>query len=234
MDRVGFESRVLALRERADWSKGQLSEGGELLPAIVQHEITGAVLMLGYVSRESLTQTASCGDLVFYSRTRKALWRKGQSSGNSLRVSSIALDCDNDTFLVLVRPQGPVCHRETGTCFDDDAGKRRPDESSLAEHIFQLEAKIAQRSLGAEEKSYTFKLLSEGLDRILKKVGEESAEVLIAAKNREPSAFAEEVSDLVFHLIVLHQSLGFSLEDSLSVLKRRHGGVRRDGTSSSD
>lgn len=194
---------------KLDWQKG---EG--LLPAVVQHADTASVLMLAYMSPESLEQTERTGLVTFFSRSRRALWTKGETSGNRLQLIDISADCDNDTLLVRARPTGPVCHLGTENCFDS------PDYAFLSE----LQQIIAARAVAAPGSSYTAKLLAAGTRKIAQKVGEESVEVALAASAGDNEELIEESADLLYHLLVLLQDRGVTLSDVSSCLRRRHAG----------
>jgi len=193
--------------DRLDWAKG---EG--LLPAIVQHAVTGSVLMLGYMSRESYAETLACGEAVFFSRSRGCLWRKGETSGNTLEVREIRMDCDADTLLVRAVPAGPTCHLGTTSCF----GAAVP-----ATLLDELEAVIDGRLAQRPEDSYVAKLAAAGVARAAQKVGEEGVETALAAVTRDDDGLAEESADLLFHLLVLLRIRGLSLEDLLAKLAAR-------------
>jgi phosphoribosyl-ATP pyrophosphohydrolase/phosphoribosyl-AMP cyclohydrolase len=184
---------------------------GGLIPAVVQESATGRVLMLGFMSRESLALTLADGLVTFWSRSRNRLWRKGESSGNFLRVDSIAADCDGDALLLRVTPDGPVCHTGSRSCFGGSEG------GILA----RLEDLIGERRRAPAEGSYTASLFREGLPRIAQKVGEEGVEVVIASLLGDDERLKEEGADLVYHLLVLLAERGLSLGDILAVLERR-------------
>lgn len=190
---------------------------GGLVPAIIQDADTGTVLMLGYMNREALEKTQESGRVTFYSRSKQRLWTKGESSGNYLEFVEYHVDCDGDALLVKARPQGPVCHTGTDTCWS------QPNHSGHA-FLAQLEAVIAQRkaSLGTESKSYVASLFEKGVPKIAQKVGEEAVETVIEAMDNNPDLFLGESADLVFHLLVLLQAKGFTLKDVLGVLEARH------------
>ena len=190
-----------------------------LIPAIVQDEGSGKILMLAYMNRESLEITMQEGLTCFYSRSRKELWRKGESSGNTQKVVSIAADCDRDTLLVKVRPAGPACHTGQESCFHQPLfGEGQPERFSLG----TLSALLAQRKQTPQEGSYTTYLFDKGVDKILKKVGEETAEVIIAAKNNDNHELTCEIADLTYHLLVLMTEQGLSPEDIRGELARRY------------
>lgn len=194
-----------------------------LIPAIIQHARSGEVLMLGYMNEESLRLTIESGLVTFWSRSRQSLWRKGETSGNVLRLIELRQDCDGDALLVLAEPAGPTCHTGEPSCFHTlldgrPAAERVPPSSILT----RLSDQIAQRAAERPEGSYTVKLLDGGVDRIGKKIGEEAAEVIIAAKNAAPSELTWELADLLYHSVVLLAQQGVSLEAIWAELRRRH------------
>ncbi len=189
-----------------DWKKM-----GGLMPAIVQNEQDGAVLMLGYMNQAALAKTRKTGRVTFYSRSKKRLWTKGETSGNFLKLTSVSLDCDGDALLIRAIPVGPACHTGAKTCFDVPI-----------DFLKQLEATVAQRVAKRPKGSYVASLLNEGPDRVAQKVGEEAVETVIAAKNRDRNEFLGEAADLLFHLMVLLQSRGGSLSDVAEILRRRN------------
>ena len=184
-----------------------------LIPAIIQDDRTLAVLMLGYMNREAFDKSLSEGRVTFFSRTKQRLWTKGETSGHFLQIVSVAADCDSDTLLIRVIPQGPVCHQGTKTCFGED----RPEG-----FIRELESIIRQRHRDMPENSYTTKLFKEGINKIAQKVGEEAVETLIEAVARNREAMLYEVSDLVYHLLVLLEASGCSIADVEWELEKRH------------
>jgi phosphoribosyl-ATP pyrophosphohydrolase/phosphoribosyl-AMP cyclohydrolase len=196
--------------DKLDWAK---SNG--LLPAIVQHYLTGEVLMLGYMNTEALSQTQASGYVTFYSRSKQRLWTKGETSGHVLQVKSVSVDCDADALLVQVDPQGPTCHLGTSSCFGDTV---RPPLGFLAE----LDALVASRKAELPEGSYTTRLFSGGTRRIAQKVGEEGVETALAAVTQGDDDLLGEAADLVFHLTVLLRARGFGLADVTQVLIKRH------------
>ena len=205
------------LKNMPDWEKM-----GGLLPAIVQDAFDGRVLMLGYMNAEALQVTAETGKVTFWSRSREALWTKGETSGNTLNFVEAALDCDRDCLLVQAHPSGPTCHTGTPTCFDgkvDDGHGPRPDLAFLAE----LERVIRERDRHRPEGSYTTRLLEDGVKRIAQKVGEEGVETALAAAAGDPQELLEESSDLLYHLLVLLRSRQLDLADLLATLESRHG-----------
>jgi phosphoribosyl-ATP pyrophosphohydrolase/phosphoribosyl-AMP cyclohydrolase len=196
-----------------DWKKS-----GGLLPAIIQDASSEAVLMLGYMNREALQQTLERGRVVFYSRSREALWEKGETSGNTLELVSVTADCDSDALLVRAHPQGPTCHRNTPTCFGDGA----PPRAAGLGFLFQLEAVIASRIAQSPEGSYTARLYGQGLKRMAQKVGEEGVEVALAAQSADNAELVSESADLVFHLALLLRARDLSLDAVGAELAARH------------
>lgn len=199
-----------------------------LLAAVVQDADDGTVLMVGYMNAESIGKSVTSGDVWFWSRSRQELWHKGETSGNYLRLVEILADCDADTLLVRARPEGPTCHTGARSCFGTrlwPATATAPlvDVSALA----RLWAVIVDRRENPEQGSYTNHLLRAGIDRIGRKIGEEAAETIIAAKNHAPEELTAEVSDLLYHSFVLMAAEGVSLSDVSAELERRHGAPRR-------
>ena len=189
-----------------------------LLPAIVQHATSGAVLMLAYMNREALRATLERGRAVFYSRSRQQLWEKGETSGNSLRVTGIRSDCDADTLLVTALPAGPVCHQGTATCFGNQAASAAEGLAFLPELEDIIDARIA----GNPEGSYTARLYAKGSRHVAQKVGEEGLEVALAAVSESDERLASESADLLFHLLVLLRSRGLGLRELAAELRARH------------
>jgi phosphoribosyl-ATP pyrophosphohydrolase/phosphoribosyl-AMP cyclohydrolase len=197
--------------EALDWGKGD-----GLLPAVVQVAGDGAVLMVGYMSRESLDRTLHDGLVTFHSRSRNTLWRKGETSGNVLELVDIAPDCDGDTLLVRARPAGPTCHLGTRTCFDGEGPTAMPG------FLGRLEGVIDQRLGERPEGSYVTRLVGGGRRRVAQKVGEEGVEFALAAAAGDREAAVEEGADLLFHLMVALQEQGLSLSHVIDRLERRH------------
>jgi phosphoribosyl-ATP pyrophosphohydrolase/phosphoribosyl-AMP cyclohydrolase len=194
-----------------------------LVPAIVQDAASKEVLTLAYMNEESLKKTIETKETWFYSRSRQELWHKGGTSGNIQKVVEMRYDCDQDAILVLVQPAGPACHTGAYTCFSETIDKQ---EVSVVQDRFQifntLEKLIAERENELPEGSYTTYLFNEGVDKILKKVGEEASEVIIASKNRDAEELKWEVADLLFHLMVLLREQKLPLDEVLNVLEKRH------------
>ncbi|MDX1460978.1 MAG: bifunctional phosphoribosyl-AMP cyclohydrolase/phosphoribosyl-ATP diphosphatase HisIE [Xanthomonadales bacterium] len=188
-----------------------------LMPAIVQDAFDGRVLMQGYMNRDALERTLQTGKVTFWSRSRKELWTKGETSGNYLELVQVVADCDNDSLLVTARPHGPVCHLETPTCFDCE-GKEEPALQFLA----QLDRVIAQRHADRPPGSYTTELFDSGPKRIAQKVGEEAVETALAAAAGDNQELLNEAADLVYHLLVLLRSRDAKLDELLRVLRERH------------
>lgn len=194
------------------------AKGGGLLPAVVQHAGTGAVLMLGFMNAEALGATLERRRVVFFSRSRQRLWEKGETSGNGLLLEDVRSDCDADTLLITAWPQGPVCHTGTRTCFGDEALTDAERLSFLGE----LERIIERRAAERPEGSYTARLLADGPKRLAQKVGEEGVEVALAAVGETDEKVVAESADLLFHLMVLLRGRGLSLADVVRELEARH------------
>ena len=194
-----------------------------LLPAIVQHARSGEVLMLGYMNAEAFERTLASRQVTFWSRSRQALWTKGETSGNFLQLVELRQDCDGDALLVLAEPHGPTCHTGEPSCFFRTSDgitttERMPPSGILTQLTDLIEQRAAERPAG----SYTTKLLDGGVDRIGKKIGEEAAEVIIAAKNASATELTWELADLLYHSLVLLAQQGLPLESIWSELRRRH------------
>jgi phosphoribosyl-ATP pyrophosphohydrolase/phosphoribosyl-AMP cyclohydrolase len=189
-----------------------------LIPAIVQDDRTGKVLMLAYMNKEALQKTIDTKETWFFSRSRQELWNKGATSGNHQTVKRLLFDCDQDALLVQVVPKGPACHTGEETCFYETAFE---EETSNREVVQEVVAEIKDRRNNPVEGSYTTYLFREGLDKILKKVGEETTEVVIGAKNRDKAEVASELADLTYHSLVLMEELGVTVEDVKNVLRKR-------------
>ncbi|WJV65318.1 bifunctional phosphoribosyl-AMP cyclohydrolase/phosphoribosyl-ATP diphosphatase HisIE [Pectobacteriaceae bacterium CE70] len=196
-------------RSQLDWQK---TDG--MLPAIVQHAISGEVLMLGYMNQEALHVTEESGKVTFFSRTKQRLWTKGESSGHFLHVVSITPDCDNDTLLVLANPIGPTCHLGNTSCFSP--------ASSEWQFLYQLEQLLAERKNADPASSYTARLYASGTKRIAQKVGEEGLETALAATVHDREELTNEAADLMYHLLVLLQNQDLNLATIINRLKERH------------
>lgn len=184
-----------------------------LLPCIVQDSKTNVVLMLGYMNREALEKTLSENRLTFFSRTRQRLWTKGETSGNYLHLVEVKLDCDDDTLLFKVKPEGPTCHTGSDTCFNE------ANEFSGLEF---LETIIQERKKNPKSGSYTNQLFDSGINKVAQKVGEEAVELIIESKDDNKELFLNEAADLMYHYLVLLAAKGYQLEDVISVLRQRH------------
>ena len=194
---------------RLDWEK---TEG--MIPAVIQHKVSGEVLMLGYMNAQALEQTLSSGKVTFWSRTKGRLWTKGESSGHFLQVESITPDCDNDSLLILANPIGPTCHTGTSSCFS-------PASSDWG-FLYQLEQLLASRKSADPDSSYTASLYARGTKRIAQKVGEEGVETALAATVNDRFELTNEASDLIYHLLVLLQDQELDLSTVISNLRDRH------------
>lgn len=193
------------------------TKGGGLLPAVLFDANNCRVLMLGYMNEAALVKTLNEGKVTFFSRSRNTLWTKGETSGNFLLCKKILADCDNDTLLIYAEPTGPVCHTGTFTCFDEEP-------ESNVQFLQELFALIQTRKQLMPEGSYTTKLFGRGENRIIQKVGEEAIETVIAAKNNDHDEIVNEVSDLIFHLLVMLAAKGVTLEEVVANLIKRHNG----------
>ena len=205
-------AEVSSLAERINWEK---VDG--LVPAIVQDFQSSQVLMMGYMNQDALAKTGETGQVTFFSRTKERLWTKGETSGNVLQLVNIQLDCDNDTLLVKVNPIGPTCHLGNTTCWDGD-----PQEESQMVWLHQLEQLLATRKSADPDSSYTASLYARGTKRISQKVGEEGVEVALAATSGDKAELVCESADLIYHLLVLLQDQGLSMNDVVNKLKERH------------
>lgn len=202
----------------ADMETLDFAKGDGLLPAVVQHAVTGAVLMVGYMNREALRATLSRRHVVFFSRSKQRLWEKGETSGHFLELDEVRTDCDRDALLVTARPLGPVCHEGTATCFGDASISTGERLAFLA----ALEGVIEKRIAESPQGSYTARLFAAGPRRIAQKVGEEGLEVALAAVVETDDKLVSESADLIFHLLVLLRSRGLSLKSVVAELQSRH------------
>lgn len=193
-----------------DFDKGQ-----GLVPAIVENQVTQETLMLGYMNAGAVLETLESGRVTFYSRSKDRLWTKGETSGNFLHFSKMFLDCDNDTLLVRVRPEGPVCHTGTPTCFD-------LKDSDKAFNLSILEDIVLDRKLNPKEGSYTNHLFNKGINKIAQKVGEEAVELVIEAKDDNRDLFLGEAADLLYHFTVLLAEKNIPLREVYELLAQRH------------
>jgi phosphoribosyl-ATP pyrophosphohydrolase/phosphoribosyl-AMP cyclohydrolase len=190
-----------------------------LLPAVVQDAARGSVLMLGYMNREALAATRASGRVTFWSRSKRRLWTKGETSGNHLEVCSISADCDGDTLLILAHAAGPACHLGTRTCFGAAPPRSGAESLAFLEILQQL---VAERIAHPPPNSYTAKLVAEGPRRLAQKVGEEGVELAIAAVASGETEIIGEAADLLYHLVVLLQSKHLSLAQVVAELEARH------------
>ena len=194
-----------------DFNLDKCADG--LLPVIVQDDVTLRVLMLGYMNREAFERTQAEGRVTFYSRTRQRLWTKGETSGNYLLVKDMYADCDGDTLLIKATPIGPTCHRGTTSCFDT------PESEGFVRH---LQSVVQQRHREMPDGSYTTKLFIKGVKKIAQKVGEEAVESVVEAVDGNRDRFIYEASDMIYHMLVLMEQMGCSIEDMERELALRH------------
>lgn len=194
-----------------------------LIPAIVQDATTKEVLTLAYMNEESLRKSIETSETWFYSRSRQELWHKGETSGNTQQIVSMGLDCDKDAIVVGVLPKGPACHNGTVSCFTESI-LTWDNEHVDVTFLNRLEMLISDREKERPEGSYTTYLFEKGVDKMLKKVGEEAAEVIIAAKNRDKEELKWETADLLYHVMVLLREQGLPFQEVMEVLKKRHEG----------
>jgi phosphoribosyl-AMP cyclohydrolase / phosphoribosyl-ATP pyrophosphohydrolase len=185
-----------------------------LVPAIIQDDATGKVLMLGFMNEAAVAKTQELQKVTFFSRSKNRLWTKGEDSSNYLLLKDIKVDCDSDTLLVKVTPQGPTCHTGADTCWGET--------NSNDNFLLQLEQIIIDRKSNPSDKSYTSSLFEKGINKIAQKVGEEAVELVIEAKDDNRDLFLGEAADLLFHYMILLQAKRFSLDDVIDVLKKRH------------
>jgi phosphoribosyl-ATP pyrophosphohydrolase/phosphoribosyl-AMP cyclohydrolase len=185
----------------------------QLLPVIIQNVCTGQVLMLGYMNEEALLKTKSEGKVTFYSRSKKRLWTKGETSGNFLDLRDYRFDCDQDAILMKVEPRGATCHTGSDSCFGEDTPNR---------FLFLLEEIINRRIATGQDESYTYTLYKKGIPKMAQKLGEEAVELVIEALGHDVDAFKNEAADLLFHFLLLLQSKNIQLKDIESVLEKRH------------
>ncbi|MFB0945000.1 MAG: phosphoribosyl-ATP pyrophosphohydrolase/phosphoribosyl-AMP cyclohydrolase [Spirosomataceae bacterium] len=186
-----------------------------LLPAIIQDQWTGKVLMLGYMNAEALEKTQAEGKVTFYSRSKKRLWTKGETSENYLLVNDIALDCDQDAILIKATPRGPTCHTGSDTCWNEE------NEDKVL-FISRLRSIIKDRKNNPSEKSYTTSLFDKGINKIAQKVGEEAVELVIEAKDDNKDLFLGEAADLLFHYLILLEAKDIKLDEVIDTLLERH------------
>lgn len=190
------------------------SKGDGLIPAVIQDAKTSKVLMLGYMNREALTKTLEEDRITFYSRSKNRLWTKGETSGHFLDLVEATVDCDQDALLLKVKPNGPVCHLQTDTCFEET--------NEHAGFLYELERIINARKTADPQSSYTAKLFHKGMNKIAQKVGEEAVELVIEAKDDNKDLFLNEAADLMYHYLVLLAAKGYRLEEVVQLLEARH------------
>ncbi len=196
-----------------------------LVPAIAQSAATGEVLMQAYMNKDALEKTLKTGQAHYYSRSRKKLWRKGEESGHTQSVVSVLLDCDGDSILLKVDQTGPACHTNNPTCFYREL--KAFGEAYGAGVLYDIVKTIKDRKAQPEAGSYTNYLFDKGVDKICKKVGEEASETIIAAKNKDNNELANEIGDLIFHLLVLCENQGLDISEVFKVLSERHSAPRK-------
>jgi phosphoribosyl-ATP pyrophosphohydrolase/phosphoribosyl-AMP cyclohydrolase len=205
------EERVILIPE------GLAFDADGLVPVVVQDRPSGDVLMVAWANAEALERTAQTGLAHFWSRSRRSLWRKGETSGNGLRVVEARADCDRDTVLLVVEPEGPTCHTGARTCF----GETSPTAAGMLEELARV---VAERAAASPEESYTARLLAMGPDQVLKKIGEEATEVVLAGRAQSDERLAEEAADLLYHLLVALHLRGLPLARVMDELRRRRSG----------
>ena len=193
--------------------KLDFEKGGGLLPAVVQDAYTGKVLMLGYMNKEALKKTQKKDKVTFYSRSKKRLWTKGETSGNYLLVKEIIADCDNDSLIIKAVPIGPTCHTGSETCFNEKNAKG---------YLYKLQATIGDRKKNPKTNSYTNKLLKRCINNIAQKVCEEDTELIIEEKDEDKNLFLNEAADLLYHFMVLLEAKNCHLEEVEEILRTRH------------
>lgn len=198
-----------------DINKIDFGKSGGLVPAIITDNLNGSVLMLGYMNREALEKTIETEYVTFYSRSKQRLWKKGETSGNCLKLVDIKTDCDTDALLIKAEPAGPACHTGSYSCFGETG-------NTSFEFLNRLFSLVKQRKAELPENSYTTKLFKSGADRIIQKVGEEAIETVIAAKNRDKNEIVSEVSDLMFHMFVMLAEQEIEFKDVVDNLEKRH------------
>jgi len=206
----------------ADISQLKFDQAG-LIAAVVQEGSTGKVLMLAYMNKESLTRTFETGETYFWSRSRQSLWHKGETSGNTQRIQQITFDCDADALLVKVEQKGNACHTGAYSCFFNSLAGEESETNDIGLVLNSLSKIFGQRKKDLPEGSYTTYLFKSGLDKILKKVGEEASETIIASKNHNKHEITSEVADLLYHLLVLLAEEDVTLDEIATVLAKREG-----------
>ena len=203
------------MRKLEDIQQIDFSKNDGLVPAVVQDAQTAKVLMMGYMNAESIQVTKDTGNVTFYSRSKKRLWTKGESSKNYLKLVDILIDCDEDTLLVKAHPEGPTCHTGDDTCWSESNTDHLP-------FLDYLTSVIQTRKNDDPEKSYTAKMFKKGINKLAQKVGEEAVELVIEAKDNDDELFKNEAADLLFHYMMLLEAKGFELKDIIQVLQQRH------------
>jgi phosphoribosyl-ATP pyrophosphohydrolase len=196
-----------------------------LVPAVIQDAQSKEILMVAYMNKESLEKSLETGETWFFSRSRQKLWHKGETSGNTQKIIDWAVDCDADTLLLKVNPAGPACHTGSYSCFKDEKSDKQEavrNGSDRYSILAELEHVIAEREAERPEGTYTTYLFNEGIDKILKKIGEETSEVIIAAKNRSAAELEWEVSDVIYHTLVMLREQKVGFDRVLHVLEKRH------------
>lgn len=196
-----------------------------LVPAVIQDAQSKEILMVAYMNKESMEKSLETGETWFFSRSRQKLWHKGETSGNTQKIIDWAVDCDADTLLIKVNPAGPACHTGNYSCFKDEKSDKQEAVVSGSDRygiLAELEHVIAEREAERPEGTYTTYLFNEGVDKILKKIGEETSEVIIAAKNQSVAELEWEVSDVIYHTLVLLREQNVGFDRVLHVLEKRH------------
>ena len=196
--------------------KVDFAKGNGLVPAVIQDAVTGKALMLGYMNEEALKKTQAEKRVTFFSRSKNRLWTKGEESGNFLEVIDVLIDCDNDTLLIKANPTGPVCHTGADTCW------REKNEKTSLYFLQELEQVIDSRKNEPSADSYTSKLFAKGINKVAQKVGEEAVELVIEAKDNNRDLFLNEAADLLYHYMILLKAKEASLDDVISILKKRN------------
>ncbi|GHE61783.1 MULTISPECIES: bifunctional phosphoribosyl-AMP cyclohydrolase/phosphoribosyl-ATP diphosphatase HisIE [Roseivirga] len=203
------------MRKLTDINQVDFEKENGLVPAIIQDLKTAKVLMLGYMNKEALEKTLHTGKVTFFSRSKQRLWTKGETSENYLQLKSVAVDCDSDSLLVLVEPKGPTCHTGSDTCWDEI----NVNNIQFLSYLTQV---IKERKQLPTDESYVARLFSKGINKVAQKVGEEAVEVVIEAKDNDEKLFLNESADLLFHLMMLLEAKGYTLNEVVSILKERH------------
>ena len=203
------------MRKLENSAQVDFDKGDGLVPVVVQDVNSAKVLMLGYMNEEALEYTLKEEKVTFFSRSKQRLWTKGETSKNYLHLKEILIDCDKDTILVKALPDGPTCHLGDDTCFNENADSN----TAFLDHLTSV---IKKRRHDSPEESYTARLFNKGINKIAQKVGEEAVEIVIEAKDDNEELFLNEGADLLFHLMVLLEAKGYTLQDIIKVLQSRH------------